>query len=189
MFNWIFNIKNDNSVSLRDTIYYWPEDASITNAESKKWWTQSMHAIRINQFKLHWIVAGSHCGDTFADHDCRNNNSEHMLDVPLLFNLYHDQAEAYPLQQNSDNKKNNEYYQNIILKLNSSIVQFFNKPENSKNNLWGTSQISKGGGNEYIPCCNWNCQDNWPDCCNCGQNLMLNQIAKQFWQFGNIINA
>ena len=172
------DIESDESASsLRNMIYFWPGGASYITAQENGWWTQSLHAVRMNQFKLHLIVGGKLCADTFSDIDCRTNNSDHLIDPPILFNLYHDPGERYPLTQDSSNNVNNEYYQNLILKINQTIMPLLNQDD-----LWGESQIS-GGGDEWMPCCNWGCV-NWPQCCNCAQNISLELIANEYWNAG-----
>ena len=154
MYNWLFN----EGESDRNVNYYWPEDPNPNLG-----WQNSLHAIRINQWKLHWIVSGSHCNNDYADHDCRNNATEHILDGPILFNLYHDVGEAYPVDINQT------YYQSIVDNINKSWETIL-----STEGIFGTSQITMGSNNSYAPCCDAeingcypSVNTSWPSCCVC----------------------
>ncbi len=109
-------------------------------AKPANWWTQSLHAVRQNQYKLHWIVGGSHCPNNYADHDCRANTTEQMLDVPLLFNLYHDPSEHFPLNVSDP------FYWNIVEELNATI-----EPYLSTKGVWAPSQMESNSNDQ--PCC------------------------------------
>ena len=111
------------------------------------------------------ICKGSHCGNTYADTDCRDNNTEHLLKTPLLFNLYHDPGEKYPLNIS------NAYYAQKLKEVNDTIM-----PHLQTQGLWAPSQI-EDQNQYYSPCCNWGCKD-WPQCCDCNQNLTLQQLLQ-----------
>ena len=73
MFEWLF----DSGESKREIAYFWPKDPNPNLG-----WQQSLHAVRVKQWKLHWIIGGSHCNNDFAEPDCRNNATEHVLREP-----------------------------------------------------------------------------------------------------------
>ena len=165
MYQWLFN---RNGQSKREINYYWPEDPN-----PKLGWQQSLHAIRINQWKLHWITAGSHCNNDYADADCRNNATEHVLKQPILFNLYHDVGEKYPVDVTQ------AYYEDIVNKINESWSNIL-----ATDGIFGTSQITMGTNNSYAPCCNKeqnNCypsaNSSWPKCGVCDK---VNATFPQF---------
>eukprot|EP01084_Bolivina_argentea_P289015 496189_1 len=106
MYDWLFK---KNGKSKRDTFYYWP-----TSPNNKSGWQQSLHAVRINQWKMHWITGGSHCKNYYKDPDCRDNATTNILKEPLLFNLYHDIGEAYGVNISET------YYANIVETINKS---------------------------------------------------------------------
>ena len=128
MYQWLFN---KNGKSKRDIFYYWPKDPNPS-----KGWQQSLHAIRINQWKLHWIIGGSHCNNDYADTDCRDNATEHVLKEPILFNLYHDVGEKYAVDITQT------YYKDIVNKINGSWGTVL-----ATEGLWGQSQTHLGNNN------------------------------------------
>mmetsp|Transcript_31099 Transcript_31099/g.50450 ORF Transcript_31099/g.50450 Transcript_31099/m.50450 type:complete len:588 (-) Transcript_31099:45-1808(-) len=158
MFEWLFHADGE---SKRTHNMYWPKGPNPALS-----WQQSLHAIRYRQWKLHWIVAGSHCNNDYMDADCRENHTEHVLSSPLLFNLYHDVAESYPLDITQP------YYASIVGQLNQSWSQLLDD-----DTLWAKSQILLGSNNSLAPCCDAKINDcypdnkiaatPWPDCCVC----------------------
>ena len=94
MYNWLFDNKGNGGKSSRNTFWYWPGQTNYALFN----WTHSLRGVRVNQYKLHWTVQGAICENYYADHDCRKNNTAHMLQNPLLYNLYHDPSEHYPLK-------------------------------------------------------------------------------------------
>eukprot|EP00483_Globobulimina_turgida_P010653 UN10674 len=148
MYDWLFN--KNSGTSKRNVFYYWPKDPN-----PKRGWQQSLHAVRVKQWKLHWITGGSHCQNYYKDPDCRSNNSESILKTPILFNLYHDVGEAYPVDVTQ------AYYANIVESVNKSWDFILNTT-----GLWAPSEINKGGNQAGGPCCHWGCTP-WPSCCDC----------------------
>eukprot|EP01084_Bolivina_argentea_P289019 496194_1 len=149
MYKWLFT---KNGKSIRENIYYWPKDPN-----PKFGWQESLHAVRNKEWKLHWIVGGSHCNNDFSEPDCRGNATETILKTPELINLYHDVGEVYPVDVTQT------YYKNIVKDLNKSWEFILNTK-----GIWGVSQINLGQNNSYAPCCSCDVSNNsWPNCCVC----------------------
>merc|ERR1712228_555779 len=107
-----------------------------------------------------WLFeGGSHCNNDYADHDCRNNATETILKEPLLYNLYHDVGERYPVDVTQ------AYYADIVANVNKSWQNVL-----STDGLWGKSQITMGSNNSFAPCCSCDVSnDSWPNCCVCNK--------------------
>jgi len=149
MMKWLFD---ENGESEREINYFWPKDPDPSEG-----WQQSLHAVRSEQWRMHWIVGGSHCNNDYADTDCRANTEEKVLEQPLLFNLYHDVAEAYPVDITQP------YYQQIVDRINVSWATLLDSE-----GIWGKSQLQRGRNDSYAPCCSCDVtNDDWPHCCGC----------------------
>ena len=144
-YNWMFN----NGKSNRDTFYYLPQNVN----NNTNFWTQSLSAVRVNEYKIFWTTQGDLCPSYYKDPSCHAGLVQ--LKVPLLYNLYHDCGEAYPLNVSLP------YYANIVSNINKTILPLLNT-----DGFWGKSQINRGESNNMAPCCNWGC-NNYPSCCNC----------------------
>ena len=147
LYDYLFN----NGAIKRDIIYYWPKDPNPDFG-----WTKSLHAIRINEYKLHYIIGGSHADNNYIDPSCRNNATEHYLTTPLLYNLYHDVGEKYPINFTSNN-----YYIPFVKRINDSFNSITQDPT-----LFGISQINRGSNDSLAPCCGYPCNP-FPECCSC----------------------
>ena len=150
MYDWLFTEKGGNGKSKRDTFYYWPFSPNPNQG-----WQQSLNAVRVNQWKLHWITGGSLCPNYYADTDCRGNTSTEILKTPILHNLYQDVGEHYYINISEP------YYANIVSEVNKSWSAIF-----KTDGLWGPSEMHKGNSNSSAPCCTWGCTP-WPGCCAC----------------------
>merc|ERR1712013_883848 len=152
MMPWLFG--DGKGRSAREMNVFWPKDPDPT-----KEWTQSVHALRKGQWKVHWMVGGSHCQNDYADTDCRDNATEHLLATPLLFNLYHDIGEHYAVDVTE------MYYEQIVKELNESVRVIL-----QSEGLWAQSQIMLGSNDSYAPCCACDTTyADWPQCCACNK--------------------
>ena len=130
-----------NEPSSRDYYIYYPKDPNPTIG---------IFAVRWKQYKIHYYQEGSHCQNTYPDIVCRSNYTRRQLNPPLLFNLWDDTSEMYPLDV--------QKYADIIQEINKIKSQF------EAEMIWGKSQIHRGSKSNLMPCASPGCSP-FPSCC------------------------
>jgi arylsulfatase A len=125
----------------RQMIPYFPEDADSSIGP---------YAIRWKNYKAHFYIRGGNAPPTHFDVLCRNTTELQEQDPPLLFNLWTDPGEMFPLDTND--------YQDIVETIKNIRDEFMENLE------WHTSAGEAGNDPAAQPCAKPGCSP-WPTCC------------------------
>eukprot|EP00117_Sycon_ciliatum_P041747 scpid61253/ scgid30482/ Arylsulfatase A; Cerebroside-sulfatase len=109
-------------------------------------------AARLNQYKAHFYTMGSHCHNDYPDVDCRGSTRLQAHNPPLLFDLYSDPKERYPLDT--------ETYASVATAIHDLVL------EHNKTMTFAPPQIGINNSHDNYPCCNPSCTPR-PTCCHC----------------------
>ena len=133
----------ENMPSARQEIVYIQSSASQQFGK--------IHALRRSDYKAHFYTEGNILSAN-EDLHCVGLRQEHS--PPLLYNLAHDPAERWRL-----NQLNTDHYQDLL------DLMISRREELQAELLWADSRHGQSG-EEAIPCCNKPCTP-FPACCSC----------------------